>query len=53
LATFASETKWPRMHSRYQQSNQGLSFHKLMNEIRQVLGTRSLTTHNATPLGVT
>jgi type VI secretion system protein ImpJ len=37
LATFASETKRPRMDSRYQHSNQGLSFRKLMDEIRQVL----------------
>ncbi|WP_439886807.1 type VI secretion system baseplate subunit TssK [Pseudomonas sp. MBLB4123] len=37
LATFSSETKRPRLDSRYQHSDQGLSFRKLMDAIRQVL----------------
>ena len=37
LATFASETKRPRLNSRYQHSDQGLSFRTLMDAIRQVL----------------
>ncbi|UVE17760.1 type VI secretion system baseplate subunit TssK [Pseudomonas sp. LS44] len=37
LATFASDTKRPRLDSRYQHSDQGASFGKLMDAIRQVL----------------
>ena len=37
LATFSSESKRPRLDSRYQHSDQGLSFRKLMDAIRQVL----------------
>ncbi|MBM3108114.1 type VI secretion system baseplate subunit TssK [Pseudomonas sp. P66] len=37
LATFASDSKRPRLDSRYQHSNQGASFRKLMEAIRQVL----------------
>lgn len=37
LATFASDSKRPRLDSRYQHSDQGASFRKLMEAIRQVL----------------
>ncbi|HDZ58013.1 MAG TPA: type VI secretion system baseplate subunit TssK [Pseudomonas xinjiangensis] len=37
LSTFASETKRPRLDSRYQHNDQGLSFRKLLDAIRQVL----------------
>ena len=37
LATFSSDTKRPRLESRYQHSDQGASFRKLMEAIRQVL----------------
>ncbi|AGI22649.1 type VI secretion system baseplate subunit TssK [Pseudomonas sp. MT3] len=37
LATFSSETKRPRLDGRYQHSDQGASFRKLMEAIRQVL----------------
>ena len=37
LATFSSESKRPRLDSRYQHSDQGASFRKLMDAIRQVL----------------
>ncbi|WP_286786468.1 MULTISPECIES: type VI secretion system baseplate subunit TssK [Pseudomonas] len=37
LATFASESKRPRLDRRYQHSDQGLSFRRLMDAIRQVL----------------
>ncbi|MCK9796806.1 type VI secretion system baseplate subunit TssK [Pseudomonas sp. MAFF 302030] len=37
LATFASDSKRPRLDSRYQHSDQGASFRKLMDAIRQVL----------------
>lgn len=37
LATFASDTKRPKLDSRYQHSDQGASFRKLMDAIRQVL----------------
>jgi len=37
LATFSSESKRPRLESRYQHSDQGASFRKLMDAIRQVL----------------
>lgn len=37
LSTFASETKRPRLDSRYQHSDQGSSFRKLLDAIRQVL----------------
>lgn len=37
LATFSSESKRPRLDSRYQHSDQGASFRKLMEAIRQVL----------------
>ena len=37
LATFSSETKRPRLEGRYLHSDQGMSFRKLMDAIRQVL----------------
>ncbi|WP_278447621.1 type VI secretion system baseplate subunit TssK [Stutzerimonas kunmingensis] len=37
LATFSSESKRPRLDGRYQHSDQGASFRKLMDAIRQVL----------------
>ena len=37
LSTFASETKRPRLDSRYQHNDLGQSFGKLMDAIRQVL----------------
>lgn len=37
LATFSSETRRPRLDSRYQHSDQGASFRKLMEAIRQIL----------------
>ena len=37
LATFSSDSKRPRLDSRYQHSDQGASFRKLMEAIRQVL----------------
>ncbi|KIU53404.1 type VI secretion system baseplate subunit TssK [Pseudomonas putida] len=37
LATFASDTKRPRTDSRYQHSDQGASFRRLMDGIREVL----------------
>ncbi|EIK93166.1 hypothetical protein PMM47T1_28286 [Pseudomonas sp. M47T1] len=37
LSTFASDTKRPRTDSHYQHSDQGASFRKLMESIRQVL----------------
>lgn len=37
LATFGSESKRPRLDSRYQHSDQGASFRRLMEAIRQVL----------------
>lgn len=37
LATFASESKRPRLEGRYQHSHQGASFRTLMDAIRQVL----------------
>lgn len=37
LATFASESKRPRLEGRYQHSQQGASFRTLMDAIRQVL----------------
>ncbi|MNF24141.1 hypothetical protein D3C84_47290 [compost metagenome] len=37
LATFASEAKRPKLEGRYQHSDQGASFRKLMDAIRQVL----------------
>ncbi len=37
LATFSSETKRPRLDGRYLHNDQGLSFRKLMDAIRQVL----------------
>ncbi|MBF4555730.1 type VI secretion system baseplate subunit TssK [Pseudomonas sp. p50] len=37
LAAFSSDSKRPRLDSRYQHSDQGASFRKLMEEIRQVL----------------
>ena len=37
LATFASDSKRPRLDGRYQHSDQGASFRKLMEAIRQVL----------------
>ena len=37
LATFSSESKRPRLDNRYQHSDQGASFRKLMEAIRQVL----------------
>ncbi|MBO3277353.1 type VI secretion system baseplate subunit TssK [Pseudomonas schmalbachii] len=37
LATFASDSKRPRLDSRYQHGDQGASFRKLMDAIRQVL----------------
>jgi len=37
LATFAGESKRPRLDGRYQHGDQGLSFRKLMDAIRQVL----------------
>lgn len=37
LATFSSETKRPRLEGRYLHSDQGGSFRKLMDAIRQVL----------------
>jgi type VI secretion system protein ImpJ len=37
LATFSSDSKRPRLDSRYEHSNQGASFRKLMEAIRQVL----------------
>ncbi len=37
LSTFASETKRPRLDSRYQHSDQGTSFRRLLDAIRQVL----------------
>lgn len=37
LATFASESKRPRLESSYVHSDQGVSFRKLMDAIRQVL----------------
>ncbi|WP_028239103.1 type VI secretion system baseplate subunit TssK [Stutzerimonas azotifigens] len=37
LATFSSETKRPRLEGRYQHGDQGLSFRRLMDAIRQVL----------------
>jgi type VI secretion system protein ImpJ len=37
LATFSSDSKRPRLDSRYQHSDQGTSFRKLMEELRQVL----------------
>ncbi|MNP26650.1 hypothetical protein D3C76_1195130 [compost metagenome] len=37
LATFSSETRRPRLDGRYQHSDQGASFRKLMEAIRQVL----------------
>ncbi|MFS2159544.1 type VI secretion system baseplate subunit TssK [Pseudomonas sp. Pseusp122] len=37
LATFSSDSKRPRLDSRYQHSDQGASFRTLMDEIRQVL----------------
>jgi type VI secretion system protein ImpJ len=37
LSTFASETKRPRLDSRYQHNDLGQSFRKLMDAIRQVL----------------
>ncbi len=37
LSTFASDSKRPRLDSRYQHSDQGASFRKLMEAIRQVL----------------
>jgi len=37
LATFSGESKRPRLDGRYQHGDQGLSFRKLMDAIRQVL----------------
>ncbi|MFJ3368180.1 type VI secretion system baseplate subunit TssK [Pseudomonas sp. NPDC086251] len=37
LATFSNDSKRPRLDSRYQHSDQGASFRKLMDAIRQVL----------------
>jgi len=37
LSTFSSDTKRPRLDARYQHSDQGASFRKLMESIRQVL----------------
>jgi type VI secretion system protein ImpJ len=37
LAAFSSDTRRPRLDSRYQHSDQGASFRKLMDAIRQVL----------------
>jgi len=37
LATFSSDSKRPRLDSRYRHSDQGASFRKLMEAIRQVL----------------
>lgn len=37
LATFSSDTKRPRLDSHYQHSDQGASFRKLMEAVRQVL----------------
>ncbi|MBL4835716.1 MAG: type VI secretion system baseplate subunit TssK [Pseudomonas sp.] len=37
LSTFASESKRPRLDSRYQHNDQGQSFSRLMDAIRQVL----------------
>jgi len=37
LATFSSEIKRPRLDGRYQHGDQGMSFRKLMDAIRQVL----------------
>ena len=37
LATFSSDSKRPRLDSRYQHSDQGASYRKLMEAIRQVL----------------
>lgn len=37
LSTFASESKRPRLDSRYQHNDQGQSFRKLMDALRQVL----------------
>lgn len=37
LATFSSESKRPRLDGRYQHGDQGLSFRRLMDAIRQVL----------------
>ncbi|MCU1758124.1 type VI secretion system baseplate subunit TssK [Pseudomonas sp. 14P_8.1_Bac3] len=37
LATFSSDSKRPRLDSHYQHSDQGASFRKLMDAIRQVL----------------
>ncbi|MBV6825303.1 type VI secretion system baseplate subunit TssK [Pseudomonas sp. PD9R] len=37
LATFSSDTKRPRLDSRYEHSDQGVSFRTLMEAIRQVL----------------
>lgn len=37
LATFSSEIKRPRLEGRYLHSDQGMSFRKLMDAIRQVL----------------
>lgn len=37
LATFASDSKRPRVDSRYQHSDQGASFRRLMDGIREVL----------------
>ena len=37
LTTFSSDSKRPRLDSHYQHSDQGASFRRLMDEIRQVL----------------
>src|SRR3546814_14118696 len=53
LATFSSESKRPRLAGRYQHSDQGASFRKLLDAIRHllsmVLTARSRTAPAAAP----